>query len=327
MKTILSGVQATGKMHIGNYLGAMKPWVDWQNQGRAFFFIPDLHTLNVRPDAETLRGNIYDTVAWLLAVGIDPRKSTIFVQSRVPAHAELCWILQNYVTMGELNRMTQYKDKSSKRGADGQVVALYTYPVLMAADILLYSADIVPVGEDQKQHVELTRDIATRMNNIYGDCFVVPEPALPQVGARVMSLTTPTIKMSKSDANQNGNIMLADEPKVITKKIKRAVTDSGSTIELSDDKPAIANLLQVYAGFSDMSVPEVANKYAGVGYGTFKTELAELVVEQISQLQMDYEVIRQDKKRLDDVIEEGSQRAAGIAQKKLNGIKQKIGLT
>jgi len=326
MKTILSGVQATGKLHIGNYLGAMKPWVDWQSKGRSYYFIPDLHTLNVRPDAKELRDQVLDTVAWLLACGIDPDKSIIYVQSRIPAHAELCWILQNYVTMGELTRMTQYKDKSSKRGAEGQLVALFTYPVLMAADILLYDADIVPVGEDQQQHVELARDIAMRFNNLYGSIFTVPQASLPQVGGRVMSLTDPSSKMSKSDPNQNGNIMLLDEPDVINRKVKKAVTDSGSAIELSDDKPAIANLLQIYSGFSDMSMADVGKKFEGASYGTFKSELSELIVDQLSQLQMDYGVIRHDLKRLEQVIREGSDKANRVANKKLDLIKRNIGL-
>lgn len=326
MKTILSGVQATGQLHIGNYLGAMKPWVDWQAKGRAYFFIPDLHTLNIRPDPDILREQVLDTVAWLLAVGIDPKTSTIYVQSKIPAHAELCWILQNYVTMGELGRMTQYKDKSARRGADGQLVGLFTYPVLMSADILLYDADIVPVGEDQKQHVELTRDIASRFNNLYGDTFVVPEPVLPQIGARVMSLSNPTIKHSKSDPDQSGNILLADEPDAIRRKVKRAVTDSGSRIELSDDKPAIINLLQIYAGFSGLKLEEVAGRYAGSGYGEFKSDLAELMVESITQLQVKYRQFRADDAGLHTVIEQGSEKAGKIANTKLVEVKTKIGL-
>lgn len=326
MKTILSGVQATGQLHIGNYLGAMKPWVDWQTKGRAYFFIPDLHTLNVRPEPDALRQQVLDTVAWLLAVGIDPSISTIYVQSKIPAHAELCWILQNYVTMGELGRMTQYKDKSARRGADGQLVGLFTYPVLMGADILLYDADIVPVGDDQKQHVELARDIASRFNNLYGETFVVPEAFLPQIGGRVMSLSDPTVKLSKSDPDQSGNILLVDEPDIIRRKIKKAVTDSGSRIELSDDKPAIMNLLQIYAGFSGLSLAEVAKKHEGSGYGEFKVDLAELVVGSIMKLQVNYQQYRSDEANLHKVIEEGSQKASHIANAKLVEIKTKIGL-
>ncbi len=326
MKTILSGVQATGQLHIGNYLGAMKPWVDWQSKGRAYFFIPDLHTLNARPEPDALRQQVLDTVAWLLAVGIDPHISTIYVQSKIPAHAELCWILQNYVTMGELGRMTQYKDKSARRGADGQLVGLFTYPVLMSADILLYDADVVPVGDDQKQHVELARDIASRFNNLYGETFVVPEAFLPQIGGRVMSLSDPTVKLSKSDPDQSGNILLSDEPDTIKRKIKKAVTDSGSRIELSDDKPAIMNLLQIYAGFSGFSLAEIAKKYEGSGYGEFKADLAELVVESIAKLQANYQQYRSDEVNLHKVIGEGSQKASQVANTKLVEIKTKIGL-
>ncbi len=326
MKRVLSGIQATGNLHIGNYLGAMKPWVKWQNEGEAFFFIPNLHSLNVRPSAEQLIDQTLANVAWLLAVGIDPNRSAIYLQSQISAHSELCWILQNFVTMGELSRMTQYKDKAAKRGAEGELVALFTYPVLMAADILLYDADIVPVGSDQKQHVELTRDIAERFNNLHGETFKLPEPAMARVGARVMSLQDPESKMSKSDADQSGNIMLLEESASAKQKLQKAVTDSGTGIELADDKPAIANLLQIYAGFSDEPVEAVAARYAGKGYAEFKSDLAELVSRELSALQGRFNEFKSDPDKLWQILEQGRQKAAPIAAAKLVQVKEKLGL-
>lgn len=313
-------------MHIGNYLGALKPWAELQGQGETYYFIPNLHSLNVRPDPVELMQNTLSTAAWLLAVGIDPKKSVIYVQSQIPAHAELCWILQNFVTIGELSRMTQYKDKAAKRGTEGELAALFTYPVLMAADILLYDADVVPVGEDQKQHVELARDIATRFNNLYGDTFKVPQPQLPSVGGRVMSLQDPSSKMSKSDKDQGGNIMLLEDQSSIRKKIQRAVTDSGSAVELSDDKPALANLLQIAAGFRGEPVNTVADKFAGKGYAEFKTALADLVCSELESLQIRYDKAIKDPKYLKDVLEEGRVKASKLANAKLDEVKERIGL-
>jgi tryptophanyl-tRNA synthetase len=326
MKRILSGVQATGKLHIGNYLGAIKPWAEMQHDGEALYFIPDLHTLNTRPKPEELREATLSTVAWLLAAGIDPQRSTIFVQSKVSAHSELAIILENFVTMGELARMTQYKDKSAKRGAEGQVAGLFTYPTLMAADILLYDANEVPVGEDQKQHVEIARDIADRFNNLYGPTFTVPQPHIGQIGARVMNLQHPESKMSKSDVDQSGNIMLLDGADDIRSAIKRAMTDSGSKVEVAADKPALSNLLQIYAGFSGKSIKEVVASYSEAGYGKFKDELAELVVGALVPLQQRFHVIRQDETQLLKVIEEGSVQAAKLANAKLSEVKAKLGL-
>lgn len=327
MKRILSGVQATGNLHIGNYLGAIKRWAKVQHEGEALFFIPDLHTLNTRPAPDELRHTTLATTAWLLAAGIDPQKAVIFKQSAVPAHSELTVILENYVTIGELSRMTQYKDKSARRGPEGQVAGLFTYPALMAADILLYDADEVPVGEDQKQHVELTRDIAERFNNLYGRMFTVPQPVIGGVGARIMNLQNPDSKMSKSDADQAGNVMLLDDPDAIRTKLKRAVTDSGSTVEASDDKPAVTNLLQIYAGFSDETVEDVAASFAGKGYGGFKAALADLVVATLEPLQDRYNRLMEDPKFLNDVLEQGSQQAATIASRKIQQVKQALGLS
>ena len=326
MKRILSGVQATGNLHIGNYLGAIKRWAEVQHEGESLYFVPDLHTLNTRPKAEELRQTTLATTAWLLAAGIDPDKSIIFKQSAVPAQSELAIILENYVTVGELSRMTQYKDKSAKRGADGQVAGLFTYPALMAADILLYDADEVPVGEDQKQHVELARDIAARFNNLYGDTFAVPEPKIGQVGARVMNLQHPESKMSKSDTDQSGNVMLLDDTDTIRSKVKRAVTDSGSTVEASDDKPAVTNLLQIYSGFSGQPVAEIAEAYAGKGYGEFKAGLADVIVSTLAPLQAKYKELIENPDHLEAILEQGSQRAAKIAELKITAVQTAIGL-
>jgi len=326
MNTYLSGIQATGDLHIGNYLGSIKPCVDLQSQGQAIYFVPNLHSLNVRPDPEKLRKETYANIAMYLAAGIDPEKSILYVQSKVSANSELCWILNNFVTMGELARQTQYKDKSSRGGAEGQIAALFTYPVLMAADILLYGATHVPVGEDQKQHVELARDIALRFNNLYGETFVLPEPVIRRIGARIMSLQDPSKKMSKSDTNQAGNILILENTELIKDKIMRAVTDSGSSIELSDEKPAISNLIEIYSAFSSKDVTEIQEAYSQKGYGEFKSDLASLVATQLEDIQARFSSFYEDKPRLEQVIEDGSSRAEQIAIKKLSEVKTKLGL-
>ena len=326
MNTYLSGIQATGDLHIGNYLGSIKPCVDLQSQGQAIYFVPNLHSLNVRPDPEKLRKETYANIAMYLAAGIDPEKSILYVQSKVSANSELCWILNNFVTMGELARQTQYKDKSSRGGAEGQIAALFTYPVLMAADILLYGATHVPVGEDQKQHVELARDIALRFNNLYGETFVVPEPVIRRIGARIMSLQDPTKKMSKSDTSQAGNILILENTELIKDKIMRAVTDSDSSIELSDEKPAISNLIEIYSAFSSKDVTEIQEAYSQKGYGEFKSDLASLVATQLEDIQARFSSFYEDKPRLEQVIEDGSFRAEQIAIKKLSEVKTKLGL-
>ena len=326
MNTYLSGIQATGDLHIGNYLGSIKPCVDLQSQGQAIYFVPNLHSLNVRPDPEKLRKETYANIAMYLAAGIDPEKSILYVQSKVSANSELCWILNNFVTMGELARQTQYKDKSSRGGAEGQIAALFTYPVLMAADILLYGATHVPVGEDQKQHVELARDIALRFNNLYGETFVVPEPVIRRIGARIMSLQDPSKKMSKSDTSQAGNILILENTELIKDKIMRAVTDSGSSIELSDEKPAISNLIEIYSAFSSKDVTEIQEAYSQKGYGEFKSDLASLVATQLEDIQARFSSFYEDKPRLEQVIEDGSSRAEQIAIKKLSEVKTKLGL-
>lgn len=324
-KRVLSGIKPTGTVTLGNYLGAMKRWADHQEGQENFFFIPNLHALTVRPDPKELHDNTLAAAAWLLAIGVDPSKSVIFVQSQVPAHAELTWILNNYVTIGELSRMTQFKDKSQKQGSEGQLVGLYDYPVLMAADILLYDADEVPVGEDQKQHVELTRDIATRFNNLYGQVFKVPQPTIAQMGSRIMDLQDPSKKMSKSDKDDSGCILMSDTAELIGQKVKRAVTDSGSSVQASDDKPAVTNLLQIYSLVSGKSVTDIETEFAGKGYGEFKDSLAELLVSAIVPLQSKQAEVMADN-QLSTILSEGAERASEVANAKLAAVKEKLGL-
>src|SRR5687767_11621187 len=277
-KRIFSGAQPTGSLHIGNYLGALKNWVALQDEYEAFYCIVNLHAITLPQDPATLRQKTLDLARIYLAAGIDPERSTIFIQSDAPEHAELTWVLSCISRMGELERMTQFKDKG-KGNAERAGVGLFTYPVLMAADILLYQTDLVPVGQDQKQHLELTRDLAERFNRDFGETFKVPEPYIPPVGASIKSLQDPAKKMSKSDENLNGAIFLMDDPDTVTKKIKRAVTDSGTTIEFHEERPAITNLLSIYQLLTGKSPEESVAHFDGKGYGHFKTELAEVVVE------------------------------------------------
>jgi tryptophanyl-tRNA synthetase len=332
MKRIVSGIKPTGDLTLGNYIGAMKHWAALsQEEGvEHFFFMANLHALNARPEPKQLHHDTRSMVAWLLACGVDPQKSYIFVQSQVPAHSELANVLNNFTTVGELNRMTQYKDKAKKSGEEGQLVGLYNYPVLMAADVLLYDATQVPVGDDQKQHVELTRDIATRFNNIYGDTFTIPEAVIAKQGARVMNLQDPTKKMSKSDVDDGGSIYLTDDAATIRKKITRAVTDSGSVVASGDDKPALTNLLVIYSELVGKSISEIEEMYAGKGYGDFKKDLAELVVKILEPIQTKHakmmEADKKDKTHIDGVLEHGWWRASELSNAKLGDVKEKLGL-
>lgn len=329
MKRVVSGVKPTGDLTLGNYIGAMKRWAVMSRQEGVehFWFVPNLHALTTRPDPETLKYNTRSVVAWLLAVGINPSTSYIFVQSQIPAHSELTWILNNYATLGELNRMTQFKDKSARQGGEGQLVGLFDYPVLMAADILLYDADEVPVGEDQKQHVELTRDIATRFNNLHGVTFKVPEPTVQAAGARIMDLQDPNKKMSKSDDDTSGCILLSDEHSVITKKITRAVTDSGSQVSGGADKPALSNLLVIYSTLSGKSVASLEEEYAGRGYGEFKKDLAEVVADELVPLQAKHaQLMKPGNEKIDQALEHGWWRASELANAKLAEVKELLGL-
>ena len=329
MKRVLSGVKPTGDLTLGNYIGAMKRWATMSRQADVehFWFVPNLHALTTRPNPVELKRNTRSAVAWLMAAGIDPATSYIFVQSQIPAHSELTWILNNYATIGELNRMTQFKDKSAKQGNEGQLVGLYDYPVLMAADILLYDADEVPIGEDQKQHVELTRDIATRFNNLHGETFKVPEPTVQAVGARIMDLQDPTKKMSKSDEDTGGCILLGDEPAVIEKKIMRAVTDSGSQVSGGADKPALSNLLVIFSTLSGKSVASIEEDYAGRGYGEFKQDLAKLVADELAPLQAKHaQLMKPGNDKIDQALEHGWWRASELANAKLAQVKELLGL-
>jgi tryptophanyl-tRNA synthetase len=323
---VFSGVQPSGNLHLGNYLGALKNWVSIQDLYENFFCIVDLHALTVPQDPKVLRQKVREVAAVYLAVGLDPEKSVIFRQSRVSGHAELAWLLNCVAKVGELSRMTQFKDKAQKGGAEAASVGLYDYPVLMAADILLYNAHLVPVGEDQRQHLELARTLARRFNGLYGEIFVVPEPMILEVGARIMALDEPTNKMSKSSPTPAGYIALLDEPDVVRRKIRRAKTDSGTEIISSSDKPAITNLLGIYAATAGRPVPEIEAEYESKGYGDFKKDLAEIVVEGLSPVREKAYALLDNPQELDEILEAGAQRAHEVARPILHSAWAKIGL-
>ncbi len=324
-QTMLSGVQPTGIFTLGNYIGAIKNWRKVQDDYNCLYFIANLHSLTVRNDPQKLKKLTLDCVALLLACGIDIEKSILFIQSHVPEHAELSWVLQCYTQFGELTRMTQFKDKSAKN-ADNVNAGLFGYPVLMAADILIYQSDFVPIGADQKQHLELTRDIANRFNNLYGETFNLPSPYIPPSGGRVMSLADPTSKMSKSDKNLNGFISVLDPPDVIINKFKKAVTDSESKIYYSDEKPGISNLLTIYSVLADLEMNEVEEKFRDKGYGEFKLAVGELVAETLKPVQDKYNQLSKDKKYLQEICNQGAKKASSIAQKTLKSVYEKIGI-
>lgn len=324
MKTIFSGIQPSGSVTLGNYLGAMKQFVELQNDYHCYFCVVDQHAITVPQDRLALRQNIRSLAALYLAIGIDPEKATLFVQSEVPAHAQAGWMMQCVSYIGELERMTQFKDKSS--GREAVSASLLTYPPLMAADILLYGTDVVPVGEDQKQHIELTRDLAERFNKKYNDIFTIPEIRLPKTGARIMSLAEPTKKMSKSDPNTKSFISMLDDPKVIEKKIKSAVTDSEGTIRYDkENRPGISNLLSIYSIFSGETIEEIEQKYDGKGYGDFKTGLAEVVIDELSPIQERYYELMESEE-LDRILDEGAERANRAANKMLKKMENAMGL-
>ncbi|TKB48029.1 tryptophan--tRNA ligase [Ferrimonas sediminicola] len=324
---VLSGAQPSGELTIGNYMGALRQWVKLQETHDCLFCIVDQHAITVRQEPEALRKACLDTLALYLAVGIDPKKSTVFVQSQVPEHAQLAWVLNCYTQMGELNRMTQFKDKSQKHSGNINV-GLFSYPTLMAADILLYQANEIPVGNDQKQHLELTRDIATRFNNVHGDIFTVPEPFIPPVGARVMSLQDPTKKMSKSDDNNANVIGLLEDPKKVTKKIKRAVTDSDEPPMVRFDvenKPGVSNLLSILSGATGKGFDELEKEFEGKMYGHLKGATAEAVVAMLEPLQERYHAIRNDQAYLETVMRDGAAEARQRAAVTLKKVYQAIG--
>ena len=322
-KTILSGVQPSGTLTIGNYLGALRNWANLQYDYNCYFCVVDLHAITVRQVPAELRQNCLKTLALYLACGIDPEKNTLFMQSHVPAHAELAWVLSCYTMFGELSRMTQFKDKSAKH-ADNINAGLFTYPVLMAADILLYQPDLVPVGNDQKQHIEIARDIATRFNNVYSETFKIPDPYMPKAGARIMSLSDPSSKMSKSDLS-DGSVFLLDSRDVVIKKIKRAVTDSGSEVRYAEGKDGINNLMSIYSAITGDSFEKIENDFAGKGYGDFKMAVAEVVADSLTAIQDKYNVFVNDKEQLNKIMIEGAEKASYVAQKTLRKVYRKVG--
>ncbi len=324
-KVILSGIQPTGIFTLGNYIGAIRNWVQLQEEYNAAYMIADLHALTVKQDPKQLRQQILTAFAVVLACGVDPEKSLTFIQSQVPQHAELSWILSCNTQFGELSRMTQFKDKSAKN-ADNINAGLFTYPSLMAADILLYQADLVPVGADQKQHLEITRDIAVRFNNVYGNTFRLPEPYIPKVGARVMSLADPTKKMSKSDDNVNGYVTILDEPNVIVKKFKRAVTDSEMSVRYADGKDGINNLMSIYSVVTGLSYEQIERDFDGKGYGDFKQAVGEAVADHLQPVRENYKRLMDDKGYLESVYRAGAEKASSIASRTLQKAYKKAGL-
>ncbi len=326
-KVMLSGIQPSGELTLGSYLGAIKNWVERTDEFDNYYFMADMHSITVRQNPSDLRRRTLQQLAQYIACGLDPEKNTLFIQSHVPAHAELGWVLNCYTMFGELSRMTQFKDKSSKH-KDNINGGLFTYPALMAADILLYQPDYVPVGEDQKQHCELTRDVAQRFNGIYGDVFKVPEPYIPKVGARIMSLTDPVSKMSKSDKDPNGSIHLMEKPEDILRKFKRAVTDSDTERCVRYDpetKPGVSNLMQIYSAVTGKSLQEIETEFDGKGYGVFKPAVGEAVIETLRPIRQEAERIMKDKAYLESVYKEGAKKASYTAEKTLRKVYKKVG--
>lgn len=324
MKRMLSGIKPSGELNIGGYSGALSQFVQNQELHECFFFIPDLHAITVYQDPKELTQRSRELAALYIAAGIDPKRSAVFFQSHVTAHAEMGWLMETQAHFGELSRMTQFKDKSD--GKDVVSSALFTYPALMAADILLYQATHVPVGDDQKQHVELTRDLANRFNNRYGETFIVPEPIIQETGARIMGLDDPSNKMSKSNPNASSYILMLDEPAVIRKKFSRAVTDSDMSVRYDwDTKPAVSNLIEIYSVFSGMAIPDVEKHFEGQGYGNFKKEIAEVVINKLEPIQQTFKEIV-NSSELDQILRDGAERAAAVANETLLKAKRNMGL-
>jgi len=324
---LFSGIQPSGELHIGNYIGAIKNWVKLQAEYDCLFSLVDLHAITVRQDPGVLRRNCYDSLALYIACGLDPEKNAIFCQSHVAQHAELAWVLNCYTHMGELNRMTQFKDKAQKHATNINV-GLFAYPVLMAADILLYNAKLVPVGADQKQHLELTRDIAIRFNNIYGEeIFTVPDPYIPglETGGRIMGLQEPDKKMSSSDPNSSNFLALLDPPEIISKKFKRAVTDSGKEVRFHESKPGVSNLLTIYSAITDKPVAQLEQQYQDAGYGKFKGDLAETVIEFLQPIQKRFQELRSDEPVLNAILKRGADDARERAQPMLDKVHEALG--
>ena len=322
-KIILSGIQPSGNLCIGNYLGALKNWKEFQNEYESIFLVVDMHALTVAQVPAELRQRCLSFVAQYIACGIDPDKSIIAIQSHIHEHAELMWVLNSICYLGELNRMTQFKDKSKNKKNIN--VGLYSYPVLMASDILLYQSDLVPVGADQKQHLELSRDLANRFNNKYSDTFNIPEPFIPEIGSRIMSLQDPSKKMSKSDENLNNIVALLDSKDVIKKKINRAVTDSGSEVKYSKDKPGLSNLIDIYSCLSGENIKIIEQKYEGKMYSHFKNDLIEIIISCLDPIKREYDRIISDKDYLNKILKEGSEKASFKARRTISKVYRKIG--
>ena len=323
-KRVLSAIQPSGMLTLGNYLGALKNWIKMQDEFDCTFAVADLHTITVRQEPAKLRAQIYSTCALLLALGLDPEKSTMFVQSHVAAHSQLSWLLSCYTQFGELSRMTQFKEKS-QRHADNVNAGLFTYPVLMAADILLHQPDFVPVGADQKQHLEIARDIANRFNGVYGNVFTVPEPYIPKIGARVMSLQEPTKKMSKSDENINAWVAILDSKDDIIRKFKRAVTDSEAKVCIGEEKHGINNLMGIYSAITGKSLDEITKEFEGKGYGEFKLVVGEAVADELAPIKARYDELIADKKTLEEIYKNGAEKASYVANKTLYKAMKKVG--
>lgn len=323
-KIIFSGIQPSGNLTLGNYLGAIKNWVKLQDEYHCYYCVANMHSITVRQDASNLKQRCLDVLSLILAAGLDPQKNIMYLQSHVSAHAELTWVLNCFTYIGELSRMTQFKEKSGKN-EDNVNSGLFTYPVLMAADILLYEADLVPVGADQKQHLEITRDIAIRFNNLYGDVFTIPEPYIPPVGAKIMSLTEPEKKMSKSDENENAYISLLDTPDTIVRKIRRAVTDSDGVVKYNEEKAGVSNLISIYSAVTGKGIAEIETQFEGKGYGSLKEAVAEAVTEELRPLQERYHRIRADKDYLSGIMQSGAEQAARNSQRVLRKVYKKIG--
>ena len=323
-KVLFSGMQATGNLTLGNYLGALKNWLTLSDEYECFYSVVDMHSITVRQDPATLRKRARALLTLYIAAGLDPEKNCIYYQSHVSGHAELAWILNCFTYMGELNRMTQFKDKAAKH-ADNINAGLFTYPVLMAADILLYQADVVPVGIDQMQHLELTRDIAERFNNIYGDVFTIPEAYIGKVGAKIMSLQDPAKKMSKSDENPNASIYLMDDPDTIMRKCKRAVTDSEAQILYRDEQPGVKNLINIYSACTGKTPEETVKEFDGKGYGDFKVAVGEAVCAVLKPLQEEVARLEKDKAYIDGIIKANAEKAGYYANKTLRKVQKKVG--
>lgn len=321
---ILSGIKPTGELTLGSYIGAIKNWVSLQDEYDCLYMLADMHAITVRHDPAVLRKRTLEQLAQYIACGLDPEKNVLFIQSHVPAHAELAWVLNCYTMVGELNRMTQFKDKAAKH-SENINAGLYDYPVLMAADILLYRADLVPVGEDQKQHVELCRDIAARFNGVYGDVFKIPEPFIPKVGARIMSLDDPSSKMSKSEES-NGSVLIMDEPNVIKAKFRRAVTDSETCVKYDvENKKGVSNLMTIYSSCTGLTYEQIENDFAGKGYGEFKQAVGDAVVETLRPIREEARRLLNDKAYLNDVIAKGAENASRLAYRTLSKVYKKVG--